>query len=159
MNNFLLFLIIQAFTFSLPTLAQTKVTSMKARVISNNSTENENSFELVYNQIGAFSENIIDDPDFPLINTNADQLLISVEFTDSESSGNEGIFRFTANSEGKQILKKERKLYTYGSSNKKIYYFILDDVNCDFLTLKAELIKKNKVISSMTKKIEFECGE
>lgn len=155
----LLLLILQISFFTFYSLAQTKVTSIKARVISSNPVENDNSFDLVYNQLGAFSENMIDNPDFPLINTNADQIIVSVEYIDSENSGKDGIFRFIATSENKVVLKKERKLYTYGYSNKKIYYYILDDVNCSTLSLKAELIKNNKVVSTMTKKIEFECGE
>ena len=50
-------------------------------------------------------------------------------------------------------------MYPNGDVNRRNFYFILDDIGCRYVTLKAELIKKKKVVSTMTKIIEFECGE
>jgi len=159
MKYFLLLLLIQSSILINSTIAQTKITSIKARIISNRPSEDEKSDYPVSNQVGSFSNNIIDNPDALLFNVMSDQILVSVEFYDSENSGTKGMFRFSVLSDGKTTIKKEHKLFTFGNSNRRVYYYVLDDATCSYLTLKAELIKKNKVVSTMSKKIEFECGE
>lgn len=37
--------------------------------------------------------------------------------------------------------------------------FILNDTGCDPVKLKAELLHNNKAISTLTKTIDFHCGE
>ena len=159
MKYFLLLLLIQSSILINSTIAQTKIMSIKARIISDDPAENNDGFYPINNQIGAFSDNIIDNPEFPLFNTFTDQLLVSVELIESKNQGHELTFRFSAVQEGKTLLKKERMMYPNGDANRRNFYFILDDIGCRYLTFKAELIKKKKVISTMTKKIEFECGE
>lgn len=140
-------------------VAQTKITSIKARIISDDPEEDSDGHYPIKNQIGAFSDNIIDNSDYFMDNEVTDQLLVSVELIESHNHGHELIFRLSAVEGGKTILKKERRIYPNGDVNKKIYYFILDDIGCRDLSLKADLIKKNKVVSTMTKKIVMECYE
>lgn len=159
MKYFTFLLLMQSYIFVYNTAAQTKITSIKARIISDDPAENNDGFYPINNQIGAFSDNIIDNPEFPLFNTITDQLLVSVELIESKNLGHELTFRFSAVQDGKTLLKKKRMMYPNGDINRRNFYFILDDIGCTYLTFKAELIKKKKVVSTMTKEIEFECGE
>lgn len=101
MKYFLLLLLIQSSILINNAVAQTKITSIKARIISDDPAENNDGFYPINNQIGAFSDNIIDNPEFPLFNTTTDQLLVSVELIESKNQGHELTFRFSAVQEGK----------------------------------------------------------
>ena len=68
MKYFLLLLLIQSIILINNAVAQTKITSIKARIISNRPSEDEKSDYPVSNQVGSFSNNIIDNPDALLFN-------------------------------------------------------------------------------------------
>lgn len=64
MKYFLLLLLIQSSILINNAGAQTKITSIKARIISDDPDEDSDGHYPIKNQIGAFSDNIIDNSDY-----------------------------------------------------------------------------------------------
>jgi hypothetical protein len=119
---------------------------------------------------GTLSENIIDKKDFALWNTiigegsaqaPSDQLFVIIEILGKGSTNDERTLRVTCKSNEKVAIKQETKFSIFTINNKYCYAMILNDVGCAEVEIVAEIInsKTTKVESSLSKIIDFECGE
>jgi len=120
------------------------------------------------NVAGNFSENIIDNPDFTLWNIiigagsaegYSNQTIVIVTVYSEGLSNQEQTLKLTATANRKVISKESRKFDCIGDNVEYKMLFLLNDTGCDEIILDAELINSGKIVSSMSKTINFGCGE
>lgn len=152
----LFFVIISSSLFS-----QAKIVGIEAKLFYNENNSNEE------NVIGKFSDNIIDS-DFALWNViigegsaegYSNQTIVLVEVSSKVGNTKNQQVKLTA-TKGKSIILQQTKTFSPVNDNTKIkILFLLDDTGCDAISLKADIIENKKIVSTFSKKIDFDCGE
>jgi len=165
MKKSLQFLIILAITmFSLNVMGQTKISAIQAKLFYNEKKDKQTNSDVS----GNFSENIIDNSEITLWNTiigegsaegYSDQTIVIVEVTSIGQSNKDQILKLSASAGKKILLQQQRTFSCIGENTKYKLLFLLNDTGCDKITLKAEILKNGKNVSTMNKTINFECGE
>lgn len=163
--QFLIFLAILAFcrTSFGQEIPDVKIQEMKAYLYYNQDSRGNDAG-------GALSENIIDNDDFVLWNviiaegsatSPSGNTLVVVEIvSDSTVFNANGSVRLTAvNDDKKIVFSQDQSFYILGSGAKYYAPFMLYDTGCETLSLKAELIVEEKVVSEKTGVLSFACGE
>ena len=150
--------------FNYALLGQTKISAIQAKLFYNEKKSDTERKDVS----GTFSDNIIDNSEVALWNTiigegsaegYSNQTIVIIEVTSNGQSNKNQILRFSA-SAGKKILLQQQKTFScIGDKTKYKILFLLGDTGCDKISLKAEIIKSGKSISTMNKTINFECGE
>jgi len=143
-------------------VAQSKITAIEANLFYNaNKSESEGQ-----NVAGEFSVNIIG-TNFTLWNTiigegdakgYSNQTVVIVEITSNESSDKDQILKLKASSDNKILLQQEQAFSNINNAKYKLL-FLINNTGCKPVDIKCELFSKGKLISSLTKSINFECGE
>lgn len=144
----------------------TKVSNIQAKLFYN-----ENKFEGEIEKkdvLGTFSGNIIDNPEFSLWNTAigegsakgySNQTIVIVEIISKGMSIKNQILKFTATTEKKILLQQQKIFNCIEDKTKYDLLFLLDNTYCEKITIKAELLKGTKIVSTLSKIIDFQCGE
>ena len=142
--------------------AQSKIIGIKAKLFYNENKTNGN------NTVGTFSENLIGNKDFTLWNTiigegssegYSNQTLVTVEISSNFKSNKKQQIKLIATSGKKVILQQIKSISVVNNPALYNMIFVLDGTGCEEINLKAELLYNGKVISTMNKKILFDCGE
>jgi hypothetical protein len=129
---------------------------------------NEDKSSETKNTAGTFSENIIENPGVTLWNViigegssagYTDQTIVLVNVRNTGLSNTEQTLRLTVTMGTKVLSTTNRNFSCIDDPADYKVLFLLNDVGCDVLDLKAELIRGGKIVSVMSKKIEFYCGE
>ncbi len=142
-----------------------KIQTIKGFLYYNTTNEGMNS-------TGTISENIIDNSNFALWNTiigegsakgSSKNTLIKITVKNESKQGSSSCYiRLIVTNENNEIIFSQIQGVSYLSS-KEIYSapFLLYDTGCELIKLKAELLDetKTKVLSTIEKKIDFQCGE
>lgn len=142
--------------------SQSKITAIQAKLFYN---ENKPQSK---NVSGSFSPNLVDNADFALWNTMigegsaegySNQTIIVVEITSNGTPGKNQTLKLSI-TEGKKVVSAQTRTFS-PLENKSKYkvLFLVNDVGCDTWNVKADLMVNNKTASTMTKKVEWGCGE
>lgn len=116
---------------------------------------------------GNFSPNVIDNQEFALWNTiigegsaegYSNQTIVIVEISAKGMSNKDQTLKLTAKS-GKKTLTQQQNFSCVDCAKPYKVLFILNETGCEKVSLKAELLNNNKVVSTLNKSIDFECGE
>ncbi len=142
-----------------------RIKSMKGYLYYNQNNIGEKS-------VGTLSENIIDNKDFALWNTiigegsakgSSKNTLIVVEIVNNPNQISvNGYIRLIVKNDKNKILFSQTQDYSIlEKGNVFKSPFLLYNTGCGYLNLVAELLDSSskKVISTLKKRIEFECGE
>lgn len=144
--------------------AQTKVSAIKAKLFYNENKDGDESKDVS----GGFSENIIDNSEIVLWNTligegsaegYSNQTIVIVEIASKGQSNKNQLVKFTATVGKKVILQQLRTFSVISDSTKFNLLFLLNNTGCEEIAVTAEIIKNNKPVSILKKKINFKCGE
>lgn len=142
--------------------AQTKIIGIKAKLFYNENKAVDNSV------VGRFSENIIDNNEFTLWNTiigegssegYSNQTLVIVELSSNSISNKKQEIRLTASTGKNIVFQQVKSIFSVNDPTLYNVIFVLDETGCDDLTIKADILSNNKIVSTFNKKILFECGE
>jgi hypothetical protein len=145
-------------------VAQTKISSIQAKLFYNEKKTDLESEDTS----GTFSDNIVNNSEIVLWNTIigegsangfSNQTIVIVVVTSNGQSNKNQIIRFTATSGKKILLQQQQTFSCIGNQAKYKLLFLLNDTGCKKISLKAEILKNGKSISTMIKSIDFECGE
>ena len=157
----LLILCTGSFVFS--QTSQSNITNISAQLFYNQNKENNEK-----DVAGKFSVNLIDNTEFSLWNTiigagsaegYSNQTIVIVSVNSKGLSNIEQTLKLTVSSGGKVLLKESKKFDCIGDIADFKILFLLNDTGCDELLLKAELMNKSKTLSTLSKTINFRCGE
>lgn len=141
---------------------QTKIIGIKAKLFYNENKAVDNSV------VGSFSENIIDNNEFVLWNTiigegsaegYSNQTLVIVELSSNSISNKKQEIRLTAFTGKNIVFQQVKSIFIVNDLALYNVIFVLDETGCEELTIKADILSHNKVVSTYNKKILFECGE
>ena len=148
-------------------VAQTKISSIQAKLFYNEKNDNFENEDFS----GTFSENVIDNDGIGLNNVIigegggiggiTSQTIVIIEITSIKQTTSNHILKFTATA-GKRVLLQKTQPFDFLSDDaikKHKLLFLLNDTGCEKISLKAEILKNNKSVSTMIKTIDFECGE
>jgi hypothetical protein len=145
--------------------AQSKVTAIHAKPFYNETRDYATTDTGVG---GTFSENIIGDDDFVLWNTiigegsakgYSNQTIVIVSVTSKDAVNKSQLLRFTA-TEGKRVIQQQQQTFScLGKNTTYQLLFLLNNTGCEMIKVKAELLKNRKSVSTLSKTIEFRCGE
>ena len=151
-NQLLLLLFIYAFTsFN----AQSKIVGIKAKLFYNENKNGDNSV------VGSFSENIIDNNEFTLWNTiigegssegYSNQTLIIVEISSNSILNKKQEIKLTASTGEKIVFQQVKSIPLVNDPTLYNLIFVLDNTGCDEITIKADILSYNKVVSTFNKK-------
>ena len=147
--------------FNYTSFGQTKISAIQAKLFYN---EKESGKDVS----GTFSDNIIDNSEVTLWNSvigegsaegPSKQTIVIVEVTSNGQSNKNQILKFSATAGKKVLLQQQKTFSCIGDKTKYKLLFLLEETGCDTISLKAEIIKNGKSVSTMNKTINFECGE
>ena len=147
---------------SLHAFSQAKVTAIRAKLFYN-----ENKEFATKDVSGSFSPNIIDNGEFALWNTiigegsaegASNQTIVIVEISAKGMSNKSQIIKLTTTID-KKTQSQQQTFSCIDCTKPYKVLFILNNTGCDPIKLKAELLNNNKVVSTLTKNIDFQCGE
>ncbi len=146
---------------------QSKITSIQAKLFYNQKSDMDTSPGDKVS--GTFSkQDIINDKGFALWNTitgagdaegPSNQTIIIVAIKSLNLSNKNQILRLTVSMDKKVIQSETRAFSAIGNKVDYKLLFLVNNTGCGKLTLKADLINSVKTISTMTRFIDFECGE
>ncbi len=123
------------------------------------------------NVAGTFSPNIIDTEEISLWNTiigggsakgNSHQTFVTITIeTNGSYTDQPQVLRLSSTANKKLLSQQSITVTCYGENESAVcsYCFVINDTGCDPLTLKAELIRGKQVQHTLTKAIDFHCGE
>jgi hypothetical protein len=146
--------------------AQSRISSIEARLFYNQKSDQDNS--PVDKVSGTFSKQDISTGKVALWNTiigagdaegPSNQTIVIVGVKSKKYSNKPQTLRFTA-SLGKKIICQESQNFDVigGNVNYKLL-FLLNGTGCGKVIIKTDLIIKGKIVSTLSKSIDFECGE
>lgn len=150
-------------SFTFAQTSQSNITNISAQLFYNQNKEN---FEK--DVAGKFSVNLIENSDFSLWNTiigegsaegYSNQTIVIVSVYSKGLTNIEQTLKLTVSSGGKILLKESKKFDCIGDDADYKILFLLNDTGCDELLLNADLINESKVVSTLSKTIDFKCGE
>ena len=147
--------------------AQSKITGIQARLFYNQKSDMNTS--PTDNVSGTFSKSdIINDKSVALWNTiigegsaegPSTQTVVIVTIRSLNYSNKLQKLKFTVLAGTKVISQETRQFDVIGKTVDYKLLFLLNDTGCGKLTIRSELFNSGKVVSVMTKSIDFECGE
>lgn len=145
--------------------AQSKITAIEAKLFYN---ENREQANLDTSVCGQFSQNIINNEDFILWNAvigegsseaYTSQTIVIVSVASKSMSGKNQILKFTATAGKETLLQQQKTFSSTGNNSTCKILFLLDNTGCEKITIKTELLNQGKTVSTMSRNINFHCGE
>lgn len=165
MKHLKIYFIFLFFTFFVS--GQTKISGIQAKLFYNEKNDNFEHDDFS----GTFSDNVIDNNEIGLNNVIigegggiegiSRQTIVIIEITSNKQTTGSQIIKVIATA-GKSVLLQQTLTFKYLSDDPIKKYkllFLLNDTGCEKISLKAEILKNGKSISTMIKTIDFECGE
>jgi hypothetical protein len=148
------------------TSAQSRISGISARLFYNQKSDQDRS--RVDTVSGTFSKKDVSTGEFALWNTiigegdaqgPSNQTIVIVAVKSIKYANKPQTLRFTVG-QGKKIIQREsREFDVIGDDVNYKLLFLLNDTGCGKLTVRADLLIKGKIVSTLSKTIDFECGE
>ena len=155
-----------ALSFGNRAYAQSQISDIEARLFYNQKSDQDHS--PVDKISGTFSKDDIISGKVALWNTiigagdaegPSTQTIVIVGIRSKNYSNTAQTLWFTATAGKKTIHQESKNFGVIGDNVNYKLLFLLNDTGCEKIVIKTELTIKGKVVSTLSKTIDFECGE